>query len=84
MSYSKSSLAEAKKKLREEDPSFFNKRSSTKSSRKKIIRTSNQETKKKIDETYLKKIDVIFSKINYWLEADDRYSFILEPLTEEA
>lgn len=43
-----------------------------------------QETKKKIDETYLKKIDVIFSKINYWLEADDRYSFILEPLTEEA
>ena len=41
------------------------------------------EAKKKIDESYLKKIDVIFSKINYWLEADDRYTFILEPLTKE-
>ena len=64
MSYSKSSLAEAKKKLREEDPSFFNKRSSTKSSRKKIIRTSNQETKKKIVKWNYKVNDIVTSTIN--------------------
>jgi hypothetical protein len=48
MVYSKQSLAEAKKKLREEDPSFFNKESKPKDSRKKIIRNSSHEKKKKI------------------------------------
>ena len=48
MSYSKQSLVEAKKKLREKDPSFFNNRSASNISRKQLIKSSSQERKKKI------------------------------------
>ena len=63
MSYSKQSLAEAKKKLREQDPSFFKNKTSSKKLRKKIIKSSSQERKKKIVKWNYKVNDIVTSTL---------------------
>lgn len=51
MSYKKSDLAAAKKKLREEDPSFFRNKS-TKTTKKAVLRSSYESKKKVIKWSY--------------------------------
>lgn len=64
MSYSKQSLAEAKKKLREQDPSFFKSKSSSKTSKKKIIKSSSQEKRKKIVKWNYKVNEIVTNTVN--------------------
>ena len=64
MSYTKQTLADAKKKLREQDPSFFKNKSSSKSSRKKILKASSQERKKKIVKWNYKANDIVTSTLD--------------------
>ena len=64
MSYTKQSLAEAKKKLREQDPSFFKSKSISRVSKKKIIKTSSQEKRKKIVKWNYKVNEIVTNTVN--------------------
>ena len=64
MSYSKQSLADAKKKLREQDPSFFKSKSKSRSLMKKTIKTLSQERKKKIVKWNYQVNDIVTNTVN--------------------
>ena len=94
MSYKKSDLAAAKRKLREEDPSFFNKKT-TKTVKKKIIKSS-YETKKKVIKwsyevndlvrcTHTDSIGLIVSNNQYFgSKLEKNYFFVLFGCTVKA
>ena len=95
MSYKKSDLAAAKRKLREEDPSFF-KNKTKKTVKKKVLRSSSYEVKKKaivwsyevndlVKCTHTDSIGLIVSNNQYFgKKLEKNYFFVLFGCTVKA